>query len=86
MCSTLYQELLHSLPIRTLPTIEQLSCFNSASFNPARDMGPRLVLAAARWKMAAFHDCLPYLFGPLVGGPVGAFFADKVLYMNEYIQ
>jgi glycerol uptake facilitator-like aquaporin len=50
-----------------------LSCrarSSSASLNPARDLGPRLVVATiGRWGWAvAFRDWLPYLVGPMVGG------------------
>jgi hypothetical protein len=52
---------------------------NRASLNPARDFGPRLVTVMARWGTIGFTDFLPYLLGPIFGGPIGAFFADKVL-------
>jgi glycerol uptake facilitator-like aquaporin len=50
-----------------------------ASFNPARDLGTRIVTFLARWKWQAFVQCVPYLLGPMIGGPIGAFLADKVL-------
>ena len=52
----------------------------SGSLNPARDMGPRLVSMMAHWGRDAILDFLPYLVGPLLGGPLGAFLADKVLW------
>jgi glycerol uptake facilitator-like aquaporin len=52
---------------------------NRAALNPARDFGPRLVTVVARWGTVGFTDCLPYLLGPIFGGPIGAFLADKVL-------
>jgi glycerol uptake facilitator protein len=55
-------------------------CLHRGSFNPARDFGPRLVTALAHWGAGvAFTDFLPYLMGPIFGGPIGAFFADKML-------
>ena len=43
-----------------------------AGFNPARDLGPRLVAAAAGWGHVAFLGVACYLVGPLVGALVGA--------------
>jgi glycerol uptake facilitator-like aquaporin len=60
-------------------TIAQTYSLNRASLNPARDFGPRLVTVVARWGTIGFTDFLPYLLGPIFGGPIGAFFADKVL-------
>jgi glycerol uptake facilitator protein len=54
-------------------------CYRSASLNPARELGPRIVTFLARWKWQALQECIPYLVGPLVGGPIGAFIADHVL-------
>lgn len=56
-----------------------LGPLTGAALNPARDLGPRLVTVAARWGTVAFTDFLPYLLGPLFGGPIGAFLADKIL-------
>ena len=53
----------------------------SAGLNPARDFGPRMVTFLAHWGMASFTDFLPYLVGPMVGGPIGAYLADKVLFL-----
>lgn len=62
------------------PTCNLAPCHHcSASFNPARDMGPRLVTVVARWGRPAMKDFLPYLLAPLIGGPIGAFLADRVL-------
>jgi glycerol uptake facilitator-like aquaporin len=46
-------------------------------------MGPRLVTVAARWGSTAMTNFLPYLLAPFIGGPIGAFLADKILYMND---
>jgi glycerol uptake facilitator-like aquaporin len=51
----------------------------SASLNPARDLGPRLVMVLFRWGLVALTDMWPYIIGPMIGGPVGAFCADKIL-------
>jgi glycerol uptake facilitator-like aquaporin len=54
--------------------------FYSAGINPARDLGPRIAVILAGWGTAGFTDGIVYLLAPLVGGPIGAFIADKVLY------
>jgi hypothetical protein len=51
----------------------------SAEINPARDMGPRLVTLFGHWGSDSMTDWLPFFIGPLIGGPSGAFLADKVL-------
>eukprot|EP00545_Synedropsis_sp_CCMP1620_P003622 CAMPEP_0119009208 /NCGR_PEP_ID=MMETSP1176-20130426/4212_1 /TAXON_ID=265551 /ORGANISM="Synedropsis recta cf, Strain CCMP1620" /LENGTH=271 /DNA_ID=CAMNT_0006961677 /DNA_START=96 /DNA_END=911 /DNA_ORIENTATION=+ len=58
-----------------------LGSLTGAGINPARDFGPRLITAMAGWGTAAFTDCLAYLIGPLIGGPIGAYLADRVVYM-----
>lgn len=56
-----------------------------ASFNPARDLGPRLMLLIMGFGSKAFpgpRDGLALavtVLGPLIGGLVGAFFHDKVM-------
>jgi FMN phosphatase YigB (HAD superfamily) len=56
-----------------------------ASFNPARDLGPRLMLLIMGFRSHAFpgpRDGLALgvtVIGPLVGGVAGAFFFDKVM-------
>lgn len=50
-----------------------------AAINPARDLGPRLVTLMAGWGAASMTNWVVYIVGPLVGGPVGAFCADKIL-------
>ena len=54
---------------------------SSGGINPARDMGPRLVTVFGHWGRAAMTDWFPYILGPLIGGPVGAFLADRVLFL-----
>jgi len=43
----------------------------SAGFNPARDVGPRIVAAFAGWGTLAFKHCWVYVVGPLVGTLIG---------------
>ena len=56
-------------------------CFRlfSAGINPARDMGPRLVTLFGHWGSDSMTDWLPFFIGPMIGGPSGAFLADKGL-------
>jgi len=48
-------------------------------FNPARDLGPRLVAALAGWGMPVFKGAWVYAVGPFVGALCGAA-AHKALY------
>lgn len=50
--------------------------------NPARDLGPRLVAVSMHWGTSVMADHLPYLLGPLLGGPVGGWFAEAILHMT----
>mmetsp|Transcript_28658 Transcript_28658/g.62525 ORF Transcript_28658/g.62525 Transcript_28658/m.62525 type:complete len:318 (-) Transcript_28658:298-1251(-) len=54
-----------------------------AGFNPARDLGPRLVAAAAGWGAVSFpgpRDAFwIYTVGPLVGGVLGGGFYDMIV-------
>ena len=54
-----------------------------ASLNPARELGPRLVLKAFGWSSVAFHQLGLYLTAPLVGATLGGLFVDKFLYSNS---
>jgi len=51
-----------------------------AGFNPARDFGPRIVAYLAGWGNIAFKGWWVYVLAPIVGAPIGAFIADKVLH------
>jgi len=54
-----------------------------AGWNPARDLGPRIVSAMAGWGSVAFpgprNGFWVYTFGPLVGAPLGALAFDFTL-------
>lgn len=63
--------------------ISVVAPISQAGFNPARDVGPRIVAWLAGWKQIAFSKCWVYVVGPLVGAPVGAFLADKVLFAKR---
>jgi glycerol uptake facilitator protein len=58
-----------------------LGFLTGAGINPARDLGPRIVTSLAGWGAAAFTDVWVYLIGPLIGGPIGAYLADRVVHM-----
>ena len=61
-------------------TMGQLT--GGGSYNPWRELGPRLVMMLAGWSpRVALDHVLPYLVGPVLGGPLGAFVADKILMM-----
>jgi len=59
--------------------VATLGSLTGSGINPARDFGPRLVTSIFGWGSASFQGALVYIVGPLIGGPIGAFFADKVL-------
>ncbi|MBI3963992.1 MAG: aquaporin family protein [Chloroflexi bacterium] len=54
-----------------------------AGWNPARDLGPRIVAFALGWGPIAIPgprwEVLVYVVGPLVGGPLGAWLYDWLL-------
>ena len=52
--------------------------WRSAGLNPARDAA-RLITLAAHWGRDSMKDFLPYLAGPLLGGPIGAFIAETIV-------
>lgn len=54
-----------------------------ASLNPAREIGPRLILKAFGWSSVAFHQLGLYLAAPILGATLGGLFVDKFLYDNK---
>jgi glycerol uptake facilitator protein len=56
-----------------------LGPMTGAGINPARDMGPRLATLVAGWRTAAFANWIVYFTAPLMGGPIGALIADRLL-------
>jgi len=70
-------------------TVGALICtlgpLTQAGFNPARDLGPRLVAwGLGGWSPAvAFQRAWLYLVAPLVGGVLGAAFVDKILFRRR---
>eukprot|EP00542_Grammatophora_oceanica_P019276 CAMPEP_0194031242 /NCGR_PEP_ID=MMETSP0009_2-20130614/4459_1 /TAXON_ID=210454 /ORGANISM="Grammatophora oceanica, Strain CCMP 410" /LENGTH=173 /DNA_ID=CAMNT_0038671339 /DNA_START=1 /DNA_END=522 /DNA_ORIENTATION=- len=62
--------------------IALLGSLTGAGINPARDLGPRIVTSMAGWGSAAFTNFGAYIVGPLIGGPIGAFIADYILFMD----
>ena len=54
-----------------------------AGFSPARDFGPRIIALIAGWGSIAMKGWWVYVFAPLVGAPVGALLADKILYPED---
>ena len=60
--------------------------FTQAGWNPARDLGPRLVAALAGWGSIALPGPQSgfwiYILGPCIGAPIGAFLAEHVLFGN----
>jgi MIP family channel proteins len=51
---------------------------SGAGMNPARDIGPRLVAAAAGWGGAALRGWAPYTMGPLMGAVLGGGLYDAM--------
>ena len=54
-----------------------------ACFNPARDLGPRLVSFIAGWRTTSFMGWWIYMVAPVLGCIVGGFVADKMLYGGD---
>ena len=64
--------------------ISFIAPLTQAGLNPARDFGPRIAAAFAGWgKGIAFQGWWVYVLAPLVGAPLGALVADKLLYKEE---
>jgi glycerol uptake facilitator-like aquaporin len=59
-----------------------LAPLTQCGINPARDFGPRIVAYIAGWGDIAFKGWWVYVLGPIIGAPIGAFLADRVLYTN----
>eukprot|EP00977_Amphora_coffeiformis_P022412 scaffold10860_cov182-Amphora_coffeaeformis.AAC.29 len=65
--------------------IATIGPISGASMNPARELGPRLILKAFGWSTAAFHQIGTYMIAPIVGATLGGLFVDKFLYgTNNY--
>lgn len=60
--------------------ISVIAPLTQAGFNPSRDFGPRIIAALCGWKGIAMKGWWLYILAPLVGAPIGAWVADKVLY------
>jgi MIP family channel proteins len=58
-----------------------------AGWNPARDLGPRLVAALGGWGDVAIpgpqNGFWVYIVGPCIGAPIGAAFAEFILWMRH---
>ena len=63
--------------------ISVIAPLTQAGFNPARDFGPRIISLFGGWGKVAMKGWWVYVLAPLVGGPIGAFVADKVLYAEK---
>jgi glycerol uptake facilitator protein len=63
--------------------ISLFAALTQAGWNPARDLGPRLVALALGWGEIAIPGprwgFLAYIVGPLIGGPVGGTLYDLLL-------
>ena len=58
-----------------------ISC---ASLNPARELGPRLVMKLFGWSsQVAFHQLGLYVVAAMFGATAGGFFVDKFLYAEN---
>lgn len=68
-------------------TVSCLICLwgpiSGASMNPARELGPRLVLMAFGWSSSAFHQVGQYLIAPMLGSTMGGAFVDRILYQRD---
>jgi len=63
--------------------ISVIAPLTQAGFNPARDFGPRIVALIAGWGKISMQGSWLYILAPLIGAPIGAFVADKILYAGE---
>lgn len=62
--------------------ISVIAPLTQGGFNPARDFGPRIVALIAGWGKVSMQGSWLYILAPLVGAPIGAFVAEKILYAN----
>ena len=60
--------------------ISVIAPLTQCGMNPARDFGPRIIAALAGWGNVAMKGWWVYVIAPIVGAPLGAWVADKVLY------
>jgi len=60
--------------------ISVIAPLTQAGFNPARDLGPRVISTTFGWGKIGMKGAWLYILAPLVGAPIGAFVADKILY------
>ena len=52
----------------------------TGGFNPARDLGPRIVAVIAGWNIdTCFDGFWVFMIAPMIGGPLGAIAADRWL-------
>ena len=64
--------------------ISVIAPLTQAGFNPARDFGPRMVTAIMGWGMkVSYLNWWVYVLGPIIGAIVGAFVADKILWIKK---
>jgi glycerol uptake facilitator protein len=63
--------------------IAVIAPLTQAGLNPARDFGPRIVAFLAGWKTVAFTNWWVYVIAPIVGAPIGAAVADRILYAED---
>ena len=76
----------NSVPPLIGATVGALVCviapLTQCGINPARDFGPRIVAWLAGWEGVAFTKWWLYVLAPIIGAPIGAALAEKLLY-NE---
>ena len=64
---------------------------SGASLNPARELGPRLVLCVFRWSYTAFYQLFLYLLAPIWGATLGGFFCrlcfvQRAIVLNDVME
>ena len=64
--------------------ISVIAPITQCGLNPARDFGPRIITMLTGWGSSiAMKGWWLYVIAPIVGAPIGAFIADKVLYADK---